>query len=132
MCAKINWRELWYIHNICHSLNYYSVVENRIAAIFSSLLLTSSWGLGQKSNIVAKTAFSRKWKFFYYGAVLYIGRSLFQIIRGFFRRWFDYCSLGDTLSKSRNNHFSNLNNKPWCHYGVIILKKTVFQPGKTE
>ena len=73
-----------------HSLNYYSVAENGVAAISSSLLLrnkiltTSTWGLGQKNIIVAKTASSRKRKFSYYGAVFYIDMSRFQTFRLFF------------------------------------------------
>ena len=44
----------------------------------------------------------------------------------------DYCFSEDTLSKSRNTHFPNLNNKPRRHYDVIILIETVFQPKKDE
>ena len=100
---------------MCHSLNYYSVVENGPAAISLSLLLRNKiLRTSTKSNIVAKTASSRKRKFSYYGAVFYIDRSLFQIIWLFFSEeglTINYCSLGYTVSKLRNNHFPNLNNK---------------------
>ena len=79
------------------SLNCYSVVGNNLATIFSSLQLrkkilrTITWGLGQKNNMVTKTASSRKRKFSDYGVVFFIDRSLFQIIRPFFFRGrFDY------------------------------------------
>ena len=72
---------------MCHSLNYYSVVENGPAATSPSLLLRNKiLRTSTKSNIVAKTASSRKRKFSYYGAVFYIDRSLFQIIRLSFPR----------------------------------------------
>ena len=36
----------------------------------------------------------------------------------------------DALSKSRNTHFPDMNNKPWHYYDVIILIKAGFQPEK--
>ena len=35
----------------------------------------------------------------------------------------DYCSWGDTLSKSQKTHSQHFNNKLWRHYDVIILEK---------
>ena len=38
----------------------------------------------------------------------------------------DYFYRRYILSKLQNTHFWNLNNKPWCHYDIIILKKQLF------
>ena len=58
-----------------HSLNYYSVVENDEAAATSPSPYSKTkfseltWGLVQKSFILAKTVSSQKRKWSYYGVV---------------------------------------------------------------
>ena len=37
----------------------------------------------------------------------------------------DYCSWGDTLSKSQKTHSQHFNNKLWSHYDVIILENSL-------
>ena len=44
----------------------------------------------------------------------------------------NYCLWEDTLSKSWDTHFPNLNNKSWRDFDVIALLKAVFQPEKDE
>ena len=64
-----------------------------------------------------------------------IDSSLFQIFRLLFSEedlTADRCSWEDTVSKLWNTHFPNRNNKLWRCHDIIILKKTLFQPGNTE
>ena len=62
---------------MCHSLNHYSDVEKGAAATSPSLLLQKKKNISElilevwykKSNIIVKTAFSRKRKPSYYAVV---------------------------------------------------------------
>ena len=77
ICTKVS-----FDLSMCHSLNYSSVADSTAAASSPSLLLKnkilriSTFNLLEKSNIVAKTTFSRKQKFFYCGAVLYTSKEV--------------------------------------------------------